>query len=546
MKINKLIFSLLFVFAIIAKSNAQEEINIKISDKIEIIEGKKFYIHKVEKGQTLYSIAKAYQIDLKVLEADTSNFRLKIDQLLKIPVLVESHTKSNINDNSDFIIHNVVSKETLYGISKKYNIDENSIINANPILKEGLKVGMILKIPTKSDKIRIEKDKPVLTEKTVKSESLIINKIKSDDIFNIALLIPLYLKNINDINLENAILEKKTSMDYKSLKFIQFYEGFMIVADSLAKQGMKLKIYIYDVNDDSILSSNFLKKNDLSKMDLIVGPFFYKSFNQIAEYAKNKEIPIINPFSERKNIIENNPFVFKLIPSYQNQILRVMKFIVSTYPNANILLVHNNKENEKKIADIFKKVCVDEYKQNTISEGSIKEIIYNQVGFQVLQNKLSKNRENLIVSLIENEIFVTSFVSKLRNIEDYNITLFAPLQWKSYDKIETEYFLKLNTHFFESSFVDYSNDETKNFIFKFREKYKAEPNDLAFKAHDIALYFLSALNKYNYKFLEHLSEININTIQTKFDFIKNENCGYENTFVNIYKMEEYKYVIKNK
>jgi LysM repeat protein len=547
---KKIFFTLLIILGMNMILFAQEDVNILISKNFETVNGQKFYLHKVEKGQTLYSISKIYQVDIKTLEADTHNLNLKIGQILYIPYKQENQAKNIAVYDTVSKTHIVLSKETLYGISKKYNVDEEDLISLNPELKNGLKIGMSIIIPSQNnlkslDKSQISKIKEI--DKIVKPEEKKVFKQKKDDTFNVALLIPLYLSSCKEINIENLQIERKTADNFKSFKYIQFYEGFLMVADSLSKLGLKIKVYTFDVPEDSAINLNFLKKNELAKMDLIIGPFFYKAFKQVAEFAKSQDIPIVNPFSERRNIIDNFPNVFKLIPSYQYQADCIAKYLVDSFPNANILLIHNNKDLEKKRAEVIKKSVSEVFKQNITSEGSIKDVIYSQVGFAGLQSKLSINRANILFALIENEIFVTGFVSKLRNMSDQNLTLIAPIRWKLYDKIESEYFLNLNTHFFEPSFVDYQDEAVKSFVLSFRDKFIVEPNEMAFAGHDIALYFLTALSKYGSDFKNNLKNISVKTLQTDYKFEKpTENSGFENAFVNIYQMLDYKYVGKNK
>ena len=566
---KKQFLSLLVLLFFFGASFAQEEKTIVKSDKTEIINGKKFYLHTIEKGHTLYSIAKLYQVDIKILEADTMNLHLKIGQIIQIPFKSEAKEtiiKTPAKTDTIYTNYTVLSKETLYGISRKHNVDEEDLLAANPELKEGLKEGQIIRIPVKNiinAKAELPKAKSLEIKPNEKAieikpvEKAIETKSKTEEIklvkpnkkrtYNVALLIPLYLKNMEEIIPENVLANNQTTADFKSFTFLQFYEGFLQQIDTLVQQGMNLKLYTYDIPDDTILALAFLKKNDLSKMDIIIGPFFYKTFKVVADYAKSQKIPIVNPFSERRNILENNSYAFKLIPAYQSQVENLARYLVDSFPNANILLIHNNKDTEKKRADVFKLAINEVYKMNVSNEGSLKEIIYSQVGFVGLQSKLSLNRENILITLIESELFVTGYISKLNSIKDQKICLIAPLQWKNFDKIETEYFLKLNTHFFEPNFVDYEEIATKSFILKFREKYKTEPNEMAFAGHDVALYFLTALMNFGEDFPDHLSNINVHTLQTRYIFKRaGENNGFENTFVNIYKMENYHFMDKNK
>ncbi|MDP2337725.1 MAG: LysM peptidoglycan-binding domain-containing protein [Bacteroidota bacterium] len=120
-----------------------------------------YYYHKVNKKQTLFSIAKQYGItanDLIRNNPELSN-GLLIGQVLKIPVSItnsneqsgnESSADSGVRDNlSDNSVHQVVSGETLFSLEQKYGITHEEMLKNNPALRNGLKAGMKLKIPAK-------------------------------------------------------------------------------------------------------------------------------------------------------------------------------------------------------------------------------------------------------------------------------------------------------------------------------------------------------------------------------------------------------------
>ena len=55
-----------------------------------------------------------------------------------------------VTDNSKQIEHTVVAKETLYSLSKKYNVSADEIKLANPSIEaSGVQIGMVLQIPSK-------------------------------------------------------------------------------------------------------------------------------------------------------------------------------------------------------------------------------------------------------------------------------------------------------------------------------------------------------------------------------------------------------------
>lgn len=96
-------------------------------------------IYVVKSGDTLYSIARnnSTTVDtLKTLNNLTSD-TLRVGQLLKLPSPL-------IPDNT----YTVQKGDTLYSIANRYNIDVDSLKNANRLTSNSLRVGQILKIPT--------------------------------------------------------------------------------------------------------------------------------------------------------------------------------------------------------------------------------------------------------------------------------------------------------------------------------------------------------------------------------------------------------------
>ena len=50
----------------------------------------------------------------------------------------------------------------------------------------------------------------------------------------------------------------------------------------------------------------------MSRVDLIIGPFFASQFEIAANYAKTYQIPIVNPFTSKRGILEENEYVYKV------------------------------------------------------------------------------------------------------------------------------------------------------------------------------------------------------------------------------------------
>jgi LysM repeat protein len=113
--------------------------------KTEVINGKTYYVHIVEQGNTLYGIHKLYNVAPEIILATNPGMsdQLEIGQRVLIPVSSEAASAAKT------IQHTVVAGETLYGISKKYKCTLDEITKLNPGVDQGLSVGQILTIPNK-------------------------------------------------------------------------------------------------------------------------------------------------------------------------------------------------------------------------------------------------------------------------------------------------------------------------------------------------------------------------------------------------------------
>jgi len=114
--------------------------------KTEIINGKKFIIHKVSEKETLYGISKKYgQSIYTILEFNpTADAGLEIGQLIKVPYS-EPAERINLNNiPTTKSVHIVKEKETLFSISRLYNIKPEDIKDWNKLTDNTISTGQEL------------------------------------------------------------------------------------------------------------------------------------------------------------------------------------------------------------------------------------------------------------------------------------------------------------------------------------------------------------------------------------------------------------------
>ncbi|MEA3317486.1 MAG: LysM peptidoglycan-binding domain-containing protein, partial [Bacteroidota bacterium] len=149
-KKNLIVLSLLFLFSVSLFAQNTEVKIIRSNNKV-VIGGTAYYVHIVKKGETLYSLSKTYNISQKEIAKENPEIflGLQINQALKIPVKPRLNEKVRYSKSNKFIYHKVKKKQTLYFLSGKYDVSQSEIIALNPGVEKGLDINQIVKIPKK-------------------------------------------------------------------------------------------------------------------------------------------------------------------------------------------------------------------------------------------------------------------------------------------------------------------------------------------------------------------------------------------------------------
>ncbi len=601
---RKLLYILIFLTA---NYNTFAQNEIKISEKITTINNQKFFVHTIESGQTLYSISKAYKVsqtdvinanklispsindgqtlyipiynqnnnsngykihtvgkgetlfslsktynitidDIIKINPD-AKYGIKIDQNLKIPV----QENETITNQSKFTSYEVKHGDTLFSISQKFGISIDEIIKLNPQLKDGLKIGQIINLP----KSNSEKINDSIPEKEIKDNLYFeqdgvipCNKFNYDKTkaFNIVLLLPLHTEfNLNTIN---RYKEEKDPMFYKNTqRFYEFYEGILLALQKLKTQGFSANLKVFDTENDSKTVKEIMENLDYPNIDLIIGPVYSDNVKIASHYAKLNKVNLISPLSQNIELIENNPFVFQVIPSNEIRIKNVSQ-IINHSKYSEIIFIHNNSETEISTINFFKNelLKIDSSVLNK-NDRKIKIINFEKSSAQKIKESLSSDTTNLIIIPSEEEVFVTKLTSILYSLSsEYKIEIIGTPKWEFFQSINIDYLKKMSFKYISPIFNDYSNPKTIDFLSEYKITYETEPSTFSFEGYDIMIYFGNLLKSYGrhfqFCFLKNSNLYNKNETIFDMNFKRiNSEGGFENNVTSILEYNE-KFILK--
>ena len=562
--------------------------------------------YRVGHNETLFTIAKKFGIDLadfKALNPGLANEPAE-GTIIKVPP---------IRNEKEYLVHKVEVSEKTSSLLAKWKVDETAFRAMNPAVGSHVFSDQMVLIPIEKAEITeipiivddAVVEEPVATEEPV-NDTIIIEEPdiasgcveKSENAherYKVALLIPLYLNEVESIEISPESLVK--SRKARPLSFLQFYEGFMIAIDSLTKYyGLNLDMTVMDVTENLGTAKNAVSQLEKNPVDLIVGPFFSKSFGVVQEYAKSNETLIVNPLSMREKIVEGNPYVVKLKPNVAGQLSQLTSLINQFYGDSNVSILYQSgisestsayiDEMERQLklainsevvlkAEDFLRYAQDEARRkemgnklpstievegqifatkdlkngaldNVWVENTVGRYVYDIDGLSAFNKNLSEIRNNLVIAYGNDNVFATQILNKLnKTAETHPITLVAMPDWSGLNKLLVDNLLKTNAIYFSEGFIDYNSNEVKRFILQFRKKYACEPMEYAFCGFDVAWYFMNAFMRFGHEPKDCLSNFETPLLLNSFCLLKNasEN-GLENYQWSIYQYDSEKVELK--
>ena len=309
---------------------------------------KDYIIHKVKAGQTLYAIARDYNISVAQLREDNPSVNpqaLAVDELLWIRrTAIGSSTEQqaqaemaeytdNLNKatNDDGFDHHVVQPgETIYSLSRRYGITEAEFAQLNDV-SQGLKAGAIIRLP-KAKSAEQEEVTEVIntpTQATMNSE-ITFQKLDDSQDLNIALMLPM---NINS----------KPNASY-----VEFYQGFLLGLDEIKQSGNgNTKLTVYNTAHDQLKVQQIVGSTMFEGTNLIVSPVYEDELNPVLQYAHKNSVPVVSPLANISAV--QSPALYQLSPAPEKKYEKIGNLLDGGRDIYLIYASSNDKEFEQEI-----------------------------------------------------------------------------------------------------------------------------------------------------------------------------------------------------
>jgi len=460
-----------------------------------VLPKKKYVTYEVKsRKETLYGISKQFGVSInEIIEANPyAQDGIKKGDILQIPVVEENIPKTSGSD----ILHIVKPKETIYGISKQYNITKEDLLRANPKLENGLMIG---------DTILITSSSPQPTT-TPTDNNAIVQKAT----YRIAYMLPFSAE------------EDKNSTNID--RFIEFYRGSLLAMEKIKEQGISLEVYTFDTQLGTTKINDILKNGIPKTVDMIIGPAYPEQVAIVADYARKNNVIQIVPFTSQISNSDRFALQYQFNPSSADLDKAIINNILDKHRTDNVFIVNFASQNSKSYH-------LPERLEKALKSNSIK---YTKLKANSLTadniSALNRNANNLIVLSSCSTQEFKDFVGAV-SADNKNYTFVVENDIFNYAKADKS--LK-NKNFVTYSLFNatpedkYLNAYSRYFTVRTQQ---STPNyDLL--GYDITLYFCKALQPNK----QLIFPQDIALQQSTFNFTK-QNNAFLNTGCFIYRLK---------
>ena len=413
-------------------------------------------------------------------------------------------------------LHKVKRKETIFGISRMYDLSIEELLEANPEMKVPgyeLKKGTVLRIPYagKAGKPGSTGNADTSNQTSNASQTNHANADISNRAIRLGVMLPLH-----DINGDGR-------------RMVEYYRGVLMACDSLKKLGISVDVHAWNAAEDANVSQ-LLTDPAAANCDLIIGPLYSKQMDVMSDFVAKNDIQLLIPFSINAPQLVNNPHIFQVYQSPTDQNESAITNFLRKFKDYHPVFIDCNDSTSKK--GIFTSGLRRQLDQRGIA--------YNLTNLKSEESNFVKafstTQPNVVILNTGRSPELGIAFSKINGMKvnhpDLDISMFGYTEWLMYTNTHLDNFYKYNTFIPSVFYFNPVSPATQRLQQKYRWNFHADMMSalprFAITGFDHAYFFLRGLHKYGKFFNGTAGTSNDPHVQTPLQFERYGNGGMRN------------------
>lgn len=531
------------------------------SQTIVYINGAKYYIHTVQPGETLYGLAQTYRVGERVIVENNPSAAdgLKAASNLKIPVVadVSQQPVSEKKLRKTFDRHVVSQGETLYAISRRYEVPVQTLIADNPetdptrlhpgdqLLIRRQQIGTEDAAGTQAqwedyrDKLNSVAGDTVayhivnpgetfyslshrfgITEEELGrlNGGLRAADLKAGAMIRVpgasrqepaeqpATEVQPVQQEVPQLDfralsgsepLKAALLLPLTSGgDEPNANFVEFYQGFLLGLDSVkTRYGRSVDLTLYNTERSAERVREIVGSDAFVDTRLIVGPVYEEELYPAIRFGEEYGVPVVSPLAHDTRL--RSDALFRMAPDPERKYAKVADLVGSDKRVTLIYAESTDREFEREILGLLGSREYERYTYKYVHPSAQRE---NSPAD--LTPLLENGDDNVFVILADNEVDVDRILAALASA-DTNLTargrtaprytVLGNARWNRYNNLDRTMFFKNRVVFVSTYHAKRDAEVVTAFDSAYLQAFGSLPSLYSYRGYDAAMIFCPAM-----------------------------------------------------
>ena len=410
-------------------------------------------------------------------------------------------------------LHKVKRKETIFGIARDNGLTVQELIDANPEMNTPgyeLKKGDYIKIPFPSD---VPKTTPPSStqEISMPTKPQVVETDMRQREIRVGIMLPLH--NING--------------DGK--RMVEYYRGILMACDSLRANGISTDVRAWNVAEDTDINE-ILQDPHAADRDLIIGPLYTKQVKALGDFARERNIRVLIPFSINSQEVFTNAMLFQV---YQNGNLlndSYASLYYDRYKNYHTVIIDCNDSTSTKggFTSTLRRKLEMEGKKYSITNLRSSEGMF--------QKSFSATEPNVVVLNTGRSQELNIAFAKINGMvmtrPQIQVAVFGYPEWLMYTSRHLDNFYKYDVCIPSTYYMNPVSSNTARFKQKYRWNFHQEMQNyhqrFAVTGFDHAYFFIKGLHMYGKSFTGASGMVGYTPYQTPLHFERLSGGGLQN------------------
>lgn len=410
-------------------------------------------------------------------------------------------------------MHKVKRKETIFGIARENGLTVQELINANPEMNTPgyeLKKGDFIKIPFPSTDPNATPASSTQEISMPTKPQVVETDMRQREI-RVGIMLPLH--NING--------------DGK--RMVEYYRGILMACDSLRANGISTDVRAWNVAEDTDINE-ILQDPHAADRDVIIGPLYTKQVKALGDFARERNIRVLIPFSINSPEIFTNTMLFQV---YQNGNMLndgYASHFYDRYKNYHTVIIDCNDTTSTKggFTSTLRRKLETEGKKYSITNLRSSETLF--------QKSFSTTEPNVVVlntsRLQELNVVIAKLNGMTMSHQQIQVSLFGYPEWLMYTSRHLDNFYKFDVCIPSTYYMNPVSSRTARIKQKYRWNFHQDMQNYhqryAVTGFDHAYFFIKGLHMYGKNFTGASGMVGYLPYQTPLHFERLSGGGMQN------------------